>query len=212
MGLVFCSIGDFPKDPTDTILLLYEFEASAKLNSPAVPSLLDEVVALPQVEIKTLETIAGKSQACSPCYPSWGGGGILHFKAAASNENCCFRDSRAMKPVATAKMELKLLGSPPIAVVLTAFFSEQQPCSVVKGQVPSGLKGVSFSHDFFLKRWPWNLPLTIHPCARGLSRWSWLSLGKVNRWIQSPTGKQRYWEAAGRIRSIYPGCVDGGQA
>lgn len=90
MGLVFCSIGDFPKDPTDKILLLYEFEASAKLNSPAVPSLLDEVVALPQVEIKTLETIAGKSQACFPRYPSGGGGEscisrqLLQMRTAAS--------------------------------------------------------------------------------------------------------------------------------
>lgn len=63
MGPFFCSVGDFPKDPTDTILQLYEFEASAKLNSPAVSSLLDEVLALPQVEIKTLETIACKSWA-----------------------------------------------------------------------------------------------------------------------------------------------------
>ncbi|XP_039210763.1 testis-expressed protein 11 isoform X3 [Crotalus tigris] len=62
--------GDFPKDPTDTILLLYEFEASAKLNSPAVPSLLDEVVALPQVEIKTLETIAALAMESPAHYPS----------------------------------------------------------------------------------------------------------------------------------------------
>ncbi|KAK9393654.1 testis-expressed sequence 11 protein [Crotalus adamanteus] len=61
---------DFPKDPTDTILLLYEFEASAKLNSPAVPSLLDEVVALPQVEIKTLETIAALAMESPAHYPS----------------------------------------------------------------------------------------------------------------------------------------------
>ncbi|XP_034297610.1 testis-expressed protein 11 isoform X2 [Pantherophis guttatus] len=62
--------GDFPKDPTDTILQLYEFEASAKLNSPAVSSLLDEVLALPQVEIKTLETIASLAMESPAHYPS----------------------------------------------------------------------------------------------------------------------------------------------
>ncbi|XP_063169796.1 testis-expressed protein 11 [Candoia aspera] len=62
--------GDFPKDPTDTVLLLYEFEASAKLNSPAVSSLLDQVLALPQVEIKTLETIAALAMESPAHYPS----------------------------------------------------------------------------------------------------------------------------------------------
>ncbi|ETE71928.1 Testis-expressed sequence 11 protein, partial [Ophiophagus hannah] len=62
--------GDFPKDPTDTILQLYEFEASAKLNSPAVSGLLDEVLALPQVEIKTLETIASLAMESPAHYPS----------------------------------------------------------------------------------------------------------------------------------------------
>ncbi|XP_032084084.1 testis-expressed protein 11 [Thamnophis elegans] len=62
--------GDFPKDPTDTILQLYEFEASAKLNSPAVPRLLDEVLALPQVEIKTLQTIASLAMESPAHYPS----------------------------------------------------------------------------------------------------------------------------------------------
>ncbi|XP_013919723.1 PREDICTED: testis-expressed sequence 11 protein [Thamnophis sirtalis] len=75
----FCILGlisssgkacDFPKDPTDTILQLYEFEASAKLNSPAVPRLLDEVLALPQVEIKTLQTIASLAMEPPAHYPS----------------------------------------------------------------------------------------------------------------------------------------------
>lgn len=59
------SKGDFPKDPTDTILLLYDFEAKAKLNDPAVTSLLDEVWDLPQVDIKTLETMACKRELAS---------------------------------------------------------------------------------------------------------------------------------------------------
>ncbi|XP_061454183.1 testis-expressed protein 11 [Rhineura floridana] len=62
--------GDFPKDPTDTILLLYEFEARAKLNDPAVGSLLDHVLELPEVEIKTLETIASLTMESPAHYPS----------------------------------------------------------------------------------------------------------------------------------------------
>ncbi|XP_025021075.1 testis-expressed protein 11 [Python bivittatus] len=62
--------GDFPKDPTETILLLYEFEASAKLNTPAVSGLLDQALALPQVEIKTLETIASLAMESPAHYPS----------------------------------------------------------------------------------------------------------------------------------------------
>lgn len=54
------SAGDFSKDPTDTLLLLYEFEARAKLNDPELDSLLESVWELPQIETKALETIACK--------------------------------------------------------------------------------------------------------------------------------------------------------
>lgn len=47
-------------DPTDTLLLLYEFEAYAKLNDPTVETVLESVMELENVEIKVLETIAGK--------------------------------------------------------------------------------------------------------------------------------------------------------
>lgn len=47
-------------DPTDTLLLLYEFEARAKLNDPKVETVLESVLELENVETKVLETIAGK--------------------------------------------------------------------------------------------------------------------------------------------------------
>ncbi|XP_027135583.1 testis-expressed protein 11 isoform X2 [Larimichthys crocea] len=50
--------GNFPMDPTDTLLLLYEFEAYAKLNDPTVETVLESVMELENVEIKVLETIA----------------------------------------------------------------------------------------------------------------------------------------------------------
>ncbi|XP_029296768.1 testis-expressed protein 11 [Cottoperca gobio] len=50
--------GSFPMDPTDTLLLLYEFEARAKLNDPKVETVLESVLELEHVETKMLETIA----------------------------------------------------------------------------------------------------------------------------------------------------------
>eukprot|EP00064_Thunnus_orientalis_P006140 superscaffoldBa00000626_g6156 len=50
--------GSFPMDPTDTLLLLYEFEARAKLNDPKVETVLESVLELENVETKVLETIA----------------------------------------------------------------------------------------------------------------------------------------------------------
>ncbi|XP_026508838.1 testis-expressed protein 11 isoform X4 [Terrapene carolina triunguis] len=62
--------GDFSKDPTDTLLLLYEFEARAKLNDPELDSLLELVWELPQIETKTLETIASLAMESPAHYPS----------------------------------------------------------------------------------------------------------------------------------------------
>lgn len=54
--------GNLPMDPTDTLLLLYEFEARAKLNDPKVETVLESVLELENVETKVLETIAGIKQ------------------------------------------------------------------------------------------------------------------------------------------------------
>uniref|UniRef100_A0A8C7G804 Protein ZIP4 homolog n=1 Tax=Oncorhynchus kisutch TaxID=8019 RepID=A0A8C7G804_ONCKI len=50
--------GDNSKDPTNILLLLYEFEARAKLNDPKVETVLESVLELDNVEIKVLETMA----------------------------------------------------------------------------------------------------------------------------------------------------------
>ncbi|XP_071773210.2 testis-expressed protein 11 [Centroberyx gerrardi] len=50
--------GSFPMDPTDTLLLLYEFEARAKLNDPKVETVLESILELENVETKVLETVA----------------------------------------------------------------------------------------------------------------------------------------------------------
>lgn len=53
-------LGDYTKDPTDTILLLYEFEARAKLNDPKLETVLESILELDNVDTKILETVAGK--------------------------------------------------------------------------------------------------------------------------------------------------------
>ncbi|KAG7329167.1 hypothetical protein KOW79_007341 [Hemibagrus wyckioides] len=52
------SSGDYPKDPTDTLLLLYEFEARAKLNDPKLETVLESVLELDNIDTKLLETIS----------------------------------------------------------------------------------------------------------------------------------------------------------
>lgn len=59
------SVGDFAKDPTDTLLLLYEFEARSKLNDPTLHNLMESVWEQPQIEVKTLEIIACKDCICT---------------------------------------------------------------------------------------------------------------------------------------------------
>ncbi|XP_014732681.1 PREDICTED: testis-expressed sequence 11 protein [Sturnus vulgaris] len=65
----FRKVGDFAKDPTDTLLLLYEFEARSKLNDPTLHNLMESVWEQPQIEIKTLEIIASLAMEAPARYP-----------------------------------------------------------------------------------------------------------------------------------------------
>ncbi|KAG8448184.1 hypothetical protein GDO86_015322 [Hymenochirus boettgeri] len=67
---VLQSCGELSNDPTEILLLLYEFEVRAKLNDPLLNSVLDEIWELPDLEIKTLETIASLSMEAPAYYPS----------------------------------------------------------------------------------------------------------------------------------------------
>lgn len=57
--------GNVSTDPTETLLLLYEFEARARLNDPKVEAVLESVLELETVETKVLETIAGNGNEAS---------------------------------------------------------------------------------------------------------------------------------------------------
>ncbi|NXT47086.1 TEX11 protein, partial [Pluvianellus socialis] len=61
--------GDFAKDPTDTLLLLYEFEARSKLSDPTLHNLMESVWEQPQMEVKTLEIIASLAMESPARYP-----------------------------------------------------------------------------------------------------------------------------------------------
>ncbi|XP_074456757.1 testis-expressed protein 11 isoform X1 [Larus michahellis] len=61
--------GDFAKDPTETLLLLYEFEARSKLNDPTLHDLMESVWEQPQIEVKTLEIIASLAMESPARYP-----------------------------------------------------------------------------------------------------------------------------------------------
>ncbi|KAG9338670.1 hypothetical protein JZ751_025508, partial [Albula glossodonta] len=61
--------GDSSRDQTETLLLLYEFEARAKLNDTKLESVLESVLELDNVEAKTLETIAGLAMEAPAHFP-----------------------------------------------------------------------------------------------------------------------------------------------
>ncbi|XP_053555049.1 testis-expressed protein 11 [Bombina bombina] len=67
---VLQSTGDFSQDPTEILLLLYEFETRAKLNDPRLETVLESVWELPTLEIKTLESIASLSMEAPAYFPS----------------------------------------------------------------------------------------------------------------------------------------------
>ncbi|XP_076594984.1 testis-expressed protein 11 [Chaetodon auriga] len=58
IGKTLKASGNSPTDPTDTVLLLYEFEARAKMNDPKVETVLESVLELENVDTKVIETIA----------------------------------------------------------------------------------------------------------------------------------------------------------
>ncbi|XP_070818710.1 testis-expressed protein 11 [Chaetodon trifascialis] len=58
IGKTLKASGNSPADPTDTVLLLYEFEARAKMNDPKVETVLESVLELENVDTKVIETIA----------------------------------------------------------------------------------------------------------------------------------------------------------
>ncbi|KAJ0049869.1 hypothetical protein NL108_005144, partial [Boleophthalmus pectinirostris] len=61
--------GSFPMDPTDTLLLLYEFEARAKLNDPKIETVLESVLELENIEAKVLETVAALAMESPAHFP-----------------------------------------------------------------------------------------------------------------------------------------------
>ncbi|XP_052005413.1 testis-expressed protein 11-like [Xyrauchen texanus] len=86
--------GTSSKDPTDTLLLLYEFEARAKLNDHKLESVLESVLELDNVEAKVLETIAVLAMEPPAHFPVLCKKALrialsLHKKNPQANLTCC---------------------------------------------------------------------------------------------------------------------------
>ena len=102
--------GNFPTDPTDTLLLLYEFEARAKLNDPKVETVLESVLDLENVETKVLETIAGIKQPPAAlfdhlCWHAYRNGHIFIFGAGIFFFLICSLGHGASSPLPSAEQE-----------------------------------------------------------------------------------------------------------
>ncbi|KAI8520720.1 Testis-expressed protein 11, partial [Branchiostoma belcheri] len=61
---------DCTGDSTPILLCLYEFEAKAKLGEPDLAQLVDRVMAMPQADAKTLETLAALAQEAPAAQPT----------------------------------------------------------------------------------------------------------------------------------------------
>lgn len=59
LNLAF-AVGDFSGDDCGAMLLLYEFEIKTKTNDPSLYSFLESVWRRPDIESRTLETMACK--------------------------------------------------------------------------------------------------------------------------------------------------------
>ncbi|XP_046704738.1 testis-expressed protein 11 isoform X2 [Silurus meridionalis] len=66
---VLKALGDYARDPTETLLCLYEFEARAKLNDPRLESVLESVLELETVDTKILETVATLAMKAPAHFP-----------------------------------------------------------------------------------------------------------------------------------------------
>ncbi|XP_078618662.1 testis-expressed protein 11-like [Branchiostoma floridae x Branchiostoma japonicum] len=61
---------DCSGDSTPILLCLYEFEAKAKMGEPDLTQLVDRVMAMPQADAKTLETMAALAQEAPAAQPT----------------------------------------------------------------------------------------------------------------------------------------------
>jgi hypothetical protein len=63
------SLGDFSGDDCGVLLLLYEFEVKTKTNDPSLSRFVDSVWKMPDLECRTLETMACKCSICACVRP-----------------------------------------------------------------------------------------------------------------------------------------------
>lgn len=135
--------GNFPMDPTDTLLLLYEFEARAKLNDPKVETVLESVLELENVETKVLETIAGIKQTFAVLLS-----GLTCLKKKTHSNICSMLASFFL--VAALAME------PPAHFPLLCKKALRVALSLHKKQPQADLASCRHTHHYSAWKYPWH--------------------------------------------------------
>ncbi|XP_043113113.1 testis-expressed protein 11 [Puntigrus tetrazona] len=166
--------GTSSKDRTDTLLLLYEFEARAKLNDPKLESVFESVLELDCIEAKLLEMIA-----------------VLAMEAPAHSPALCKKALRIALSLHRKQPEVDLTRCSNclhslIQLTLPSGVSEVQPCMLeeVWGYYEEALSIVATAPvDFpeleilWLLTRAWNTGILLYSLAQYPEAERWCGLG-----------------------------------
>ncbi|XP_077433772.1 testis-expressed protein 11 isoform X2 [Vanacampus margaritifer] len=166
--------GSFPKDPTDTLLLLYEFEARAKLNDPEVTNVLDSILEQDNVEAKVLETIAALAMEPPAHFPLLCKKALrvalsIHKKQAhvdpAQCSKCIHSLIKLSLPSGASQMDARLLHE--------AWQYYEEALAVIAAAGPDGLAETQI---LWLLTRAWNAGILLYSLARYLEAEKWCGL------------------------------------
>uniref|UniRef100_A0A3Q3D538 Protein ZIP4 homolog n=1 Tax=Hippocampus comes TaxID=109280 RepID=A0A3Q3D538_HIPCM len=163
----------FP-DPTDTLLLLYEFEARAKLNDPEVASVLDSILEQDNVEAKVLQTIAALAMEPPAHFPLLCKKALrvalsVHKKQAQVDPTQCSQCIHSLiklsLPSGASQMEARLLHE--------AWDYYEEALAVIAAS-PDALPETQI---LWLLTRAWNTGILLYSLARYLEAEKWCGLG-----------------------------------
>ncbi|XP_043913345.1 testis-expressed protein 11 isoform X2 [Protopterus annectens] len=165
--------GDLSKDPTETLLLIYEFEARAKINDSTLEHVLEAVLELQHLEPKTLETIASLAMEPPAHFPSvckkalknaW----LLHRKCSLIDGVKC---SKCLHSLIQLTLPSGTLGiEPRILEEVWSYYEE-------------GLFVIDSVHDYpeveilWLMTRAWNTGILLYSVGRYMEAERWCGLG-----------------------------------
>ncbi|XP_043913346.1 testis-expressed protein 11 isoform X3 [Protopterus annectens] len=187
------SAGDLSKDPTETLLLIYEFEARAKINDSTLEHVLEAVLELQHLEPKTLETIASLAMEPPAHFPSvckkalknaW----LLHRKCSLIDGVKC---SKCLHSLIQLTLPSGTLGiEPRILEEVWSYYEE-------------GLFVIDSVHDYpeveilWLMTRAWNTGILLYSVGRYMEAERWCGLG------------MRFLKHLGSLQSSYESQMSG---